>query len=70
MDTQLILFQMANSGIIDDVHGIISTGKESVVLSSAAGDNLDDYLDHKYTKRNNKPLNGYVIFFFFFFFLI
>lgn len=58
MDTQLILFQMVNSGVIDDVHGIVSTGKESVVLSSAAGENLADYLDNKPTKRNNKLLNG------------
>lgn len=58
MDTQLILFQMVNSGIIDDVHGIVSTGKESVVLSSAAGDNLNNYLDNKHTKRNNQLLDG------------
>lgn len=35
--TRLILFKLINNGILDDINGIIATGKESVVLH-ASGD--------------------------------
>jgi serine/threonine-protein kinase RIO1 len=41
-ETRLILFKMLNSGVVTRVDGVISTGKEAVVLGGAAHVNADD----------------------------
>ena len=38
--TRLILFKMINNGIIEAVHGILSTGKEAVILYADGGPGL------------------------------
>ena len=35
--TRLILFKMINNGIIESVHGILSTGKEAVIVFADGG---------------------------------
>ena len=41
-ETRLILFKMLNSGVVTRVDGVISTGKEAVVLGGAAHVDADD----------------------------
>ncbi|XP_029633361.1 serine/threonine-protein kinase RIO3 [Octopus sinensis] len=57
-DTHLILFQMINNGIFEKNLGIVSTGKESIVLYCDAGENLASYMETKFTKENNLPMSG------------
>ena len=35
--TRLILYKLTNSGVLEEVHGVFSTGKESVVLHADGG---------------------------------
>ena len=43
--TRLMLYKLVNSGAITEVHGTISTGKESVVVY-AKGENNLEFLSH------------------------
>ncbi|GAB1600314.1 serine/threonine-protein kinase RIO3-like [Argonauta hians] len=56
-DTHLILFQMINNGIFEKDIGIVSTGKESIVLHCDAGENLASYMETK-SAENNKSLGA------------
>jgi serine/threonine-protein kinase RIO1 len=42
--TRLQLFKWINAGVLDEVHGIVSTGKEAIVLHARGGalDEVDD----------------------------
>lgn len=64
-DTHLVLFQMINNGIFEKNLGIVSTGKESIVLYCDAGENLASYMENKFTKDNNLPMSGLVTLCFF-----
>ncbi len=35
--TRLVLYKLTNSGVLEEVHGIVSTGKESAVLHASGG---------------------------------
>ena len=43
--TRLMLYKLVNAGAITEVHGTISTGKESVVVY-AKGENNLEFLSH------------------------
>ncbi|KAJ2945384.1 hypothetical protein O0L34_g187 [Tuta absoluta] len=40
--TRLILFKLINNGMLEDINGVISTGKESVVLHANGDTNFED----------------------------
>ena len=40
--TRLILYKMVNNGILDDVNGVVSVGKESVVFHADAPKYVED----------------------------
>lgn len=41
--TRLILFKLINNGVLEDINGVISTGKESVVLHANGDTSFPDY---------------------------
>ncbi|XP_068617767.1 serine/threonine-protein kinase RIO3 [Battus philenor] len=42
--TRLILFKMINNGMLEDVNGVISTGKESVVLHATGDQSFPEFV--------------------------
>lgn len=42
--TRLILFKLINNGVLEDINGVISTGKESVVLHANGDTSFPDYV--------------------------
>ncbi len=35
--TRLVVYKLMNGGVLDEVHGIISTGKEAVIMHADGG---------------------------------
>ena len=53
--TKLILFKMINGGILENINGVISTGKEAVILHADGGPGPDP--DSVKNRENLEPMN-------------
>ena len=44
--TRILLFKMVNNGVLDSINGIVSTGKEAVILNADGGEGESYFLYH------------------------